>query len=54
MRAVATRFAHLRELKEAGDLEINWINGESNSSDLFTKNVDGATYEKHDLSYCAD
>ena len=46
-RAVSVRFAYIRELKEAGILEIEWIAGEKNSADLFTKNVDGATYARH-------
>ena len=52
MRAIATRFAYLRELKEAGVLEIRWIKGDDNTSDLFTKNVDGPTFERHELEYC--
>jgi len=46
-RAVSVRFAYIRELKEAGILEIKWIAGESNCADLFTKNVDGVTYARH-------
>ena len=38
---------HVRELKEAGMLEIKWIEGEDNESDPFTENVDGTTFWKH-------
>ena len=54
MRPIAIRLAFLRELKEEGVLEIRWIKGGDNSSDLFTKNVDGMTFEKHELEYCTD
>ena len=45
---MSTRFAYIRELKEAGVLEIKWIKGEDNCADLFTKNLDGASYAKHE------
>ena len=46
-QAVSIRFAYIRELKEAGVLEIKWIDGKDNTSDLFTKNLDGTTFRKH-------
>ena len=46
-RAVAVRFAYVRELKEAGLLEIKWIAGTENCADIFTKNVDGTTFARH-------
>ena len=46
-RAVAIRFAYIRELKEAGQLEIKWLDGSKNTSDLFTKNLDGPTFKRH-------
>ena len=51
-RAVSTRFAYIRELKEAGVLQIKWIKSENNSADLFTKNLDGPTYKKHNAFFC--
>jgi hypothetical protein len=33
-RAISVRLAYLRELKEAGTLEIKWVNGEDNCADL--------------------
>jgi len=50
------RFAYIRELKEAGILQIKWISGENNCADLFTKNLDKTTFERHAKifygSYC--
>ena len=46
-RAVSIRFAYIRELKEAGILQIKWIKGEENGADLFTKNLDGNAFHKH-------
>ena len=46
-RAVSVRFAYIRELKEAGMLQIKWIKGEDNCADLFTKNLSGVNYHKH-------
>jgi hypothetical protein len=50
-RAVSTRFAYIRELKEEGILEIKWKNGDDNNADIFTKNLDASTYEKHEQVY---
>ena len=46
-RAVSIRFAYIRELKEARILEIRWIDGKENTSDLFTKNLDGMVFKMH-------
>jgi hypothetical protein len=46
-RAISVRLAYIRELKEAGTLEIKWVKGEDNCADLFTKNLDGVNYHKH-------
>ena len=50
-RAVSIRFAYIRELKEAGILQIKWIRSEENVADIFTKNLDGPTYEQHDAVF---
>ena len=50
-RAVAIRFAYIRELKEAGTLEIKWIKGTENTADLFTKNLENKTFEKHEREF---
>ena len=47
-RAISVRLAYIRELKEAGVLEIKWIKSEENRSDLFTKNLDGPTFKRHE------
>ena len=51
-RAASIRFACIRELKEQGILIIKWINGEENAADMYTKNLDGVTHEKHTDYYC--
>ena len=51
-RAVSIRFAYIRELKEQGILKIHWLSGEMLAADLFTKNLDSATAEKHASFYC--
>jgi hypothetical protein len=37
----------LRELREAGIILVEWIDTTRNTSDLFTKNTDKATFMKH-------
>ena len=44
----------LRDLKEEGIIEVQWIAGDSNSADLFTKNLEGPLFEKHARVYCGD
>ena len=43
-RHIDVRMFFLRELKEEGILKCNWISTDDNSSDLFTKNLDGPTF----------
>jgi hypothetical protein len=47
-RAISVRLAYVRELKEAGIIEIKWMQGTENPVDLFTKNLDGPTFHKHE------
>jgi len=35
-------------------LKTKWESGGSNSADLFTKNLDGATFAKHTSVYMSD
>ena len=49
--AVSIRFVFIRELKEQGILEIKWIKGEDNCADLFTKNLDTKSYQKHESEF---
>ena len=51
-RHISVRFNFMRELKEEGVIVVNWIGTDENSSDLFTKNLDGPTFEKHTKTYC--
>ena len=51
-RAVSIRFAYIRELKEAGELEIKWISTMDNPADIFTKNLDGTAFQKHAKVFC--
>jgi hypothetical protein len=37
----------LRELKEAGIIVTEWISGEEQKSDVFTKNLPRPPFEKH-------
>ena len=53
-RAVGVRYAYVRELKEAGIIEVKWISGEENPPDLFTKNLDGPSYQTYADHYVSD
>ena len=37
----------LRELQEQGLIEVEWVNENDQTSDLFTKNLPRPTFEKH-------
>jgi hypothetical protein len=37
----------LRELKEAGVIVLKWISGAVNEADIFTKNLDGPTFQQY-------
>ena len=52
-RHIDVRMFFLRELNEEGILKCNWISTDDNSSDLFTKNLDGPTFLRHGLVYVA-
>jgi hypothetical protein len=47
MRHIDCRYYFLRELREEGIIEVKWIRSEENTADIFTKNLDTATFEKH-------
>jgi len=51
-RHVQVRQFFLRELKEQSLIHTVWKSGEENESDLFTKNLGGAKYDKHTSVYC--
>lgn len=50
-RHVATKIMFLRELKEQGILNCQWISKDNMSSDIFTKNVGGADFHRHASAY---
>jgi hypothetical protein len=53
-RHIDARLNFLRELKEHGLLQVKWIPNDQNSSDLFTKNLQGPLFEKHVAIYCGE
>ena len=42
----------LRELKEAGTIEFQWISTANNDADMFTKNLAGLEHNKHAVRLC--
>jgi hypothetical protein len=46
-RHVGVRLNYLRELKEKGFIEVNWIRSEDKVADILTKNLPIAVYQKH-------
>jgi hypothetical protein len=53
-RHVGVRFNFLRELKENGIIEIQWISTHENCSNILTKNLPVNLYNKHSKSFCVD
>jgi hypothetical protein len=51
---VDTRQYFLRELKEEGIVNVEWIPTAENSADLFTKNLPGPSFYKHMSVYCGE
>jgi hypothetical protein len=41
------KLCFLRELKEAKQLNVDWIPGSENNPDMFTKNLDGPIFKKY-------
>ncbi len=46
-RHIDVQSEFLRELKEAGVLVIKWIAGTVNEADIYTKNLDGPTFQQY-------
>ncbi len=46
-RHIDVQSVFLREPKEAGVLVIKWIAGAVNEADIFTKNLDGPTFQQY-------
>ena len=53
-RHIAIKHNFLRELKEEGVLTVNWIETDSNTSDLFTKNLGLRKFLKFTKAYVGD
>jgi hypothetical protein len=53
-RHMEVRMFFLRDLKEAGILEIKWTKGVSNPADLFTKNLAGPAFNKFAKIFVGD
>jgi hypothetical protein len=50
-RHIEVKQLFLRELKEAKLIHSEWIPGDLNSSDMFTKNLSGPPFEKHGTKF---
>ena len=48
---IAIKHNFLRELKEEGILSVKWIESDSNTSDLFTKNLGLKKFNKFTMAY---
>jgi hypothetical protein len=48
------RIMFLRELKENETIRVLWIPTDENTSDVFTKNVDRKTFERHIKTICTE
>ena len=44
----------LSELSEKGIIQVKWISGDDNETDMQTKNLAGPLFEKHTKAYCGD
>ena len=44
----------LRELKEQKLIDIDWIKGEENKADIFSKNVTGTIFDKFVPDFCGE
>ena len=53
-RHMETKCAWLRELTEEGILDVTWLSGNDNESDVLTKNVDGPLFERHATNWVSD
>ena len=51
-RHIDVKHYFLREMKEEGIIKLEWIPTDTNETDIFTKNCDGATFDRHTQAYC--
>ena len=52
LRHAAVQINFMRKLKEQGLMEVRWFESSANSSDLYTKNLGGALFQKHMERQC--
>ena len=50
-RHIQVKQMFLRELKESGVIDTDWIPGDQMRSDIFTKNLQGPLFERHGSDY---
>jgi hypothetical protein len=53
-RHIDVRIHFLRELQKEGILILDWIPGDENASDLFTKNLQGPLFKKHATTFVGE
>ena len=53
-RHIEVKQYFLRELKEAGIIEVHWINGSDMTADVLTKNLAAAEFARHNSSFVSD
>jgi hypothetical protein len=53
-RHVRVRLNFLRDHKEEGVIEIQWISTHDNCADILTKNLPAKVFEKHAMKLCSD
>jgi hypothetical protein len=54
MRHSVIKLSFLRELKEAGLIEVNWCKSEEMPADLFTKNLSTSQFHTHTTTFCGE
>ena len=51
-RHIQARVWFMRDIREEGKIQYKWIPTDDNFTDIFTKNLDAATFNKHAAVYC--
>ena len=46
------RYLWLRDMQEQNIIDVQWVHGEENETDIQTKNVSGPLFKKHCEVYC--
>jgi hypothetical protein len=53
-RQSCIKLSFIREMKEAGIIDIEWCRSEDMPADLFTKNLGGTLFKQHTTIFCGD